>query len=128
MNNTLHLIATYDGWIFSNAGNTVRKKNGRTRRVKDLHYLTSWQWLMPVYIRLCSEYSGEMMKTVQSAILLDDIEVAGEVCAKLIQNQNYACENQNKTNCCPPGEPGPDGLLQAEGSQNNLQDNNLSTV
>lgn len=123
---TLHLIAQYDGWIFSNTGKTVRKKGGTTRRTTDLHYLTSWQWLMPVYIKLCSECSGEEMKVVQSAILLGDIEVAGEGCGKIIQNQNYACENQNKTNCRPPGEPGPNGLLQAEGSQNNLQDNNLS--
>lgn len=87
-NNTLHLIATYDGWIFSASGNTVRKKNGRTRRATDLHYLTSWKWLMPVYIRLCSEYSGELMKVLQSAILLDDIEVAGEVCGRVINNLN----------------------------------------
>lgn len=100
---TLHLIAAYDGWIFSASGNTATKgRNGTTRRVTDLHYLTSWQWLMPVYIKLCGEYSGELMKVVQSAILLGDIEVAGEGCKKIIQNQKYACENQNKT-CCPPG-------------------------
>lgn len=84
-NNTLRLIATYDGWIFSASGNTVRKKNGRTRRVGDLHYLTSWDWLMPVYIKLCSECSGDTMKVVQSAILLGDIEVAGEGCGRVIE-------------------------------------------
>lgn len=79
-------IAEYDGWIFSATGNSAQRgRNGSNRRLSDLHY-DRWEWLLPVYMKLCvrhGEHREEIMK-IQSAILLNDIEMAGELMGRLI--------------------------------------------
>lgn len=80
-------VAEYDGWIFSNTGQSaIKGRNGTNRRLTDLHYKDEWRWLMPVYMKLCvshGEHRESMMK-IQSAILLGDIEIACELMGKLI--------------------------------------------
>jgi hypothetical protein len=79
-------IAEYDGWIFSATGNSVQKgRNGTNRRLTDLHY-DRWEWILPVYSRLCVECGDhrECMVKIQSAILLGDKEMVVELMGKLI--------------------------------------------
>lgn len=86
MTPALRHLAEFDGWIFSASGSTCQKgRNGTARRLTDLHY-DRWEWIMPVYAKLCASCSVEhqdLMKAIQSAILLNDIEVAGELCGKM---------------------------------------------
>lgn len=43
------LLAEFDGWIISSSGKTYRKSNQEAPyRSKDIHYFTSWDWLIPV--------------------------------------------------------------------------------
>jgi hypothetical protein len=80
-------IAEYDGWIFSATGNSVQKgRNGTNRRLAALHYNTRWEWLLPVYTRLCVQCSDhrECMMKIQSAILLEDKEMVCELMGRLI--------------------------------------------
>jgi hypothetical protein len=87
MTSTLRHLAEYDGWIFSTSGQTAQKgRNGTARRLTDLHYHDQWEWIMPVYSKLCAMATVEhrnLFIAIQSAILLNDIEVAGELCGKL---------------------------------------------
>jgi hypothetical protein len=80
-------VAEYDGWIFSASGNSaIRGRNGTNRRLSDLHYNDKLEWLMPVYMKLCvrhGEHRESIMK-IQSAILLNDIEMACELMGRLI--------------------------------------------
>jgi hypothetical protein len=79
-------IAEYDGWIFSATGHTaIKGRNGSARRLTDLHY-DRWDWLMPIYSRLCAECGNhwDSMMKIQSAILLGDKEMVGELMGKLI--------------------------------------------
>jgi hypothetical protein len=80
-------VAKYDGWIFSATGNSaIRGRNGTNRRLTDLHYNDKLEWLMPVYMKLCvrhGEHRESIMK-IQSAILLNDIEMACELMGRLI--------------------------------------------
>jgi hypothetical protein len=82
----IRTLAEYDGWIFTNSGNFATKgRNGTNRRLTDLHY-DRWEWLMPLYLKLCveaMEYREDMMK-IQSAILLGDKEMVAELMGKLI--------------------------------------------
>lgn len=85
----LRSLAEFDGWIFTNTGkNCQRGRNGTNRRLTDLHYHDRWDWIMPVYTKLCAiagkEHQGAL-KAIQSAILLNDIEVAGELCGKMAE-------------------------------------------
>jgi hypothetical protein len=84
MTPALRSLAEFDGWIFSASGNTAQKgRNGSARRLTDLHYHDKWEWLFPVYMKLCGLcVERESMVTIQSAILLNDIEVAGELCGR----------------------------------------------
>jgi hypothetical protein len=79
-------LAEYDGWIFSESGNSVQKgRNGTNRRLTDLHY-DRWEWLLPVYNKLCveaMEHREDMMK-IHSAVSLGDKEMAGELMGRLI--------------------------------------------
>jgi hypothetical protein len=80
-------IAEFDGWIFTSSGKFATKgRNGTNRRLSDLHY-DRWEWLMPVFIKLCHEcrveHREDMMK-IHSAILLGDKEMAGELMGRLI--------------------------------------------
>lgn len=80
-------IAEYDGWIFSVTGHTaIKGRNGSSRRMKDLHYSDRWDWLMPIYSRLCVECGEhrEELRNIQSAILLNDKEMACELMGRLI--------------------------------------------
>jgi len=95
MTNPTRAIAEYDGWIFSASGNSVQRgKNGTNRRLSDLHY-DRWEWLLPVYNKLCveaMEYREDMMK-VQSAILLGDKEMAGELMGRVINKiKKFKCQ------------------------------------
>jgi hypothetical protein len=80
-------VAEYDGWIFSAPGNSAQRgRNGTNRRLSDLHYNDDWKWLMPVYIKLCVRHGDrrEDMMKIQSAILLNDVEMACELMGRLI--------------------------------------------
>lgn len=107
MTPALRHLAEYDGWIFSASGNTAQKgKNGTARRLTDLHYHDKWEWVMPIYTKLCIRFAGDdRLKNIQSAILLSDIEVVGELCGKMVKTMSH--ENQN----CKAGEPGADGAI-----------------
>lgn len=89
MNKYLRHLAEFDGWIFSASGQTAQRgKNGTARRLTDFHYNDKWEWIMPAYMRLCGRCGKEhreSMVAIQSAILLNDIELAGELCGKLAQ-------------------------------------------
>lgn len=89
MNIHLRHLAEFDGWIFSASGHTAQKgRNGTARRLTDLHYHDRWEWIMPAYAKLCARCSTEhqdLMKAIQSAILLNDKEVAGELCGKMAE-------------------------------------------
>jgi hypothetical protein len=87
MTDPIRALAEYDGWIFTSSGKFATKgRNGTNRRLSDLHY-DRWEWLYPVYLKLCkccgAEHREGMIK-VQSAILLGDKEMAGELMGKLI--------------------------------------------
>jgi hypothetical protein len=86
MTPALRSLAEFDGWIFSSTGNTAQRgKNGSVRRLTDLHY-DRWTWIMPVYFKLCEKFAGDLrLKNIQSAILLGDIEVVGELCGRMVE-------------------------------------------
>jgi len=43
------LIAEFMGWKYSKSGKTVRRSSHSSpRRLKDIQYHSSWDWLMPV--------------------------------------------------------------------------------
>lgn len=106
MTPALRHLAEFDGWIFSASGSTCQKgKNGTARRLTDLHY-DRWEWIMPVYTKLCVKFAGDArLKNIQSAILLDDIEMVGELCGRMVKSIDH--ENQN----CTTGEPGANGAV-----------------
>lgn len=87
MKDHLRHLAEFDGWIFSASGNTAQRgRNGTARRLTDFHYHDRWEWIMPVYSKLCARCTAahkELMKSIQSAILLNDKEIAAELCGKL---------------------------------------------
>lgn len=89
MTTALRHLVEFDGWIFSASGHTAQKgKNGTARRLTDLHYHDSWEWIMPAYAKLCVKCSIEhqdLMKAIQSAILLNDKEIAAELCGKMAE-------------------------------------------
>ena len=89
MTPALRHLAEFDGWIFSATGNTAQRgRNGTARRLSDLHYHDQWEWIMPVYEKLCAACSAEhreLMIAIQSAINLVDKEMAGELCGKMVE-------------------------------------------
>lgn len=107
MTPALRHLAEYDGWIFSASGNTAQRgRNGTVRRLTDLHYHDRWEWVMPVYQKLCIKFAGDdRLKNIQSAILLSDIEVVGELCGRMVKSMIH--ESQNRT----IGEPGAHGAI-----------------
>lgn len=106
MTPALRSLAEYDGWIFSASGNTaIKGRNGTARRLSDLHY-DRWEWLFPVYTKLCEQFAGDpRLKNIQSALLLSDIEAVGELCGRMAKPMNY--ERQN----CTTGDPGANGAV-----------------
>lgn len=88
MTPALRSLAEYDGWIFSASGNTAQRgRNGTARRIADLHY-DQWEWIMPVYTKLCVRFAGDTrLKNIQSALLLSDIEAVGELCGRMVEGE-----------------------------------------
>lgn len=87
MTPALRHLAEFDGWIFSASGNSCQRgRNGTARRLTDLHYHDKWEWVMPLYAKLCGLcVDRKRMVAIQSAILLNDIEMVGELCGRVVE-------------------------------------------
>jgi len=60
-------------------------ENGGCRSLEDLHYNTSWDWLMPV-IDKC--YQEHMSKHIAQAVMTCDINKAYQVVVEFINEYN----------------------------------------
>jgi len=67
---------------------------------------------MPVYSKLCAKCTKEhrdIMKAIQSAILLNDIEVAAELCGRLAGEITKTMNHENQN--CTAGQLRTDGMF-----------------
>jgi len=87
MTPALRHLAEFDGWIFSNTGQSCQRgRNGTNRRLTDLHYHDRFEWLFPAYLKLCKRVvCKHQLVAIQSALNLGDIEIAAELCGRLAE-------------------------------------------